>query len=317
MTGKRNLAAAALLAGVLAATPPARAQNENQGQGTAVITVLPKNDKAAAPNITTQDVHVKVDGKDATISTWNSLHGEQAPVELVLLIDGGARTSLGREWGDIQGFIKSLPPNVKIGLAYMQNGGARFSGPLTSDHARAQQELHLPTGVPGTSASPYFCLSTLAKEWPSQDPQARREVIMITDGVDYYHLQYDPDDPYVQAAINDSVRAHLVVYSIYWRSAGRVNRTWYENNAGQNLLLQVAQATGGNSYWQGLGNPESFSPYFDDFVRRLRNQYELGLSAPLHGKAHVESLKVKLNASDVKVTSPERVYLVPAGAGQQ
>src|ERR1700734_3475486 len=86
---------------------------------------------------------------------------------------------------------------------------------------------------PRYSSSPYFCLSDLAKNWPSADRSARREIIMITDGVDYYHLQYDPEDPYVQAAIDDSVRANLVVYSIYWRSTGPASRGWYENNAGQ------------------------------------------------------------------------------------
>jgi hypothetical protein len=195
----------------------------------------------------------------------------------------------------------------------MQNGRAVLSGPLTSDHARVLQELHLPIGASGQSASPYFCLSDLAKNWPSNDRNARREVIMITDGVDYYQLQYDPEDPYVQAAIQDSVRANLVVYSIYWRNVGRVDRSGYESNAGQNLLLAVTDATGGNSYWIGSGNPVSLQPYFDDFSRRLNNQYELGFTAPLHGKPAVASLKVKVTASDVKVTAPQKAWLAPAG----
>ncbi len=67
----------------------------------------------------------------------------------------------------------------------------------------------------------YFCLSDLAKRWPSQDPAARREVVMVTDGVDNYQRQFDPEDPYVQAAIADSLRAHLVVYALYWKNQGR------------------------------------------------------------------------------------------------
>jgi hypothetical protein len=117
----------------------------------------------------------------------------------------------------------------------------------------------------------------------------------------------------VRAAIQDAVRANLVVYSIYWRNAGRVDRSCYENSAGQNLLLEVADATGGNSYWIGTGNPVSLQPYFDDFGRRLNNQYELGFSAPLRGKAEVESLKVKVTAPDVKVTAPQKAWVAPAG----
>jgi hypothetical protein len=298
---------------VLAIAPSSFAQSENQGQGQAVVTVMPKKSDAPATNVSEQSIQVEVNGKHSQVANWQPFHGSQAGVEVVLLIDDGARFSLGREFDDIRQFIQSLPPNVKISLAYMQNGRAMFSGPLTANHATALEELHLPLGASGQSASPYFCLSDLAKRWPSNDRAARRDVIMITDGVDYYYLQNDADDPYVRAAIQDAVRANLVVYSIYWRNAGRVDRSLYENSAGQNHLLELADATGGNSYWIGTGNPVSLQPYFDDFGRRLNNQYELGFSAPLRGKAEVESLKVKVTAPDVKVTAPQKAWVAPAG----
>ncbi len=297
---------------MLAAAPWAAAQNENEGQGHAVVTALPKNDKQPAADIPQQALkEVSVNGKKASVSNWTPLRGPQAGVEFVLLIDGGARTSLGREMDDIAKFVQNLPPNVKVALAYMENGSARMAGPLTADHAQAAKELHLPMGIPGYSASPYFCLSALAKNWPSQDPNVRREVIMITDGVDYYHLHYDPDDPYVQAAMDDAARAGLVVYSIYWKSVGPADRSWYETNSGQNLLQEVTQSTGGNSYWIGFGNPVSLSPYFDDFSRRLNNQYELEFAAPFKGnKPELEQMKVKIDDSKVKVDAPQRVLVV-------
>lgn len=304
----------AVLAGLLAAAPLALAQSEGQGQGQAIVTVLPKNDKQPiAPDVPAQSISFEVNGKHGTAPNWEPLRGEQSGVELVLLIDDGARMSLGREMDEIATFVRSLPPNVKIAIAYMENGRAQMSGPFTADHAKALQGLHMPVGVPGVSASPYFCLSSLAKSWPSTDRNVRREVMMITDGVDSYERQYDPDDPYVNSAINDSVRAGLVVYSIYWTSNGRADRSWYENNAGQNLLLQLDQSTGGKSYWEGAGNPVTLAPYFDDLSRRLNNQYELSFSAPLKGKPQVETLKVKVNAPNVKVDAPERVYIAPAG----
>ncbi|MFY9746789.1 MAG: hypothetical protein WA891_06215 [Acidobacteriaceae bacterium] len=308
---------AVFAAALFAAAPFAFSQSENQGQGQAVVTVMPKKSDAPATNVAEQSIQVEVNGKHSQIANWLPFRGSQAGVELVLLIDDGARVSLGREFDDIQQFIKSLPPNVKISLAYMANGRAVLSGPLTANHATVLQELHLPVSAPGYNASPYFCLSDLAKNWPSHDPAARREVIMITDGVDYYELRYDPDDPYVQTAIQDAARAHLVVFSIYWRNVGRVDRSGYENAAGQNLLLEVTDATGGNSYWIGTGDPVSLQPYFEDFSRRLNNQYELGFSAPLRGKAEVESLKVKVTAPDVKVTAPQKAWVAPAGAPTQ
>ncbi|HTV15132.1 MAG TPA: hypothetical protein VME68_10475, partial [Acidobacteriaceae bacterium] len=144
-----------------------------------------------------------------------------------------------------------------------------------------------------------------------------REVLMITDGVDQYERVYDPDDPYVHSAMDDAARAGLVVYSIYWLSNGRADRSWYENNAGQNLLLQLDESTGGTSYWEGTGNPVTIAPYFADLSRRWNNQYELSFAAPLKGKATVANLKVKTTTPDVKVDAPQRVYLEPGGMAQQ
>lgn len=310
----------ALAAGSLSLAPafPAVAQNEGQGQGQAVVTVLPKNDKqATAADVPSQSLNLTVNGKRASLTSWQVQRGEQAPVEFVLLIDDGARVSLGREWDDITHFLQTLPPNVKATLAYMENGRAVLSGPLTSDHAKLQQELHLPNATPGYAASPYFCLSDLAKNWPSNDRRARREVLMITDGVDQYERVYDPDDPYVHSAIQDSARAGLVVYSIYWLSNGRADRSWYENNAGQNLMLQVDEATGGTSYWEGTGNPVTLQPYFADLARRWNNQYELNFTAPLTGKATVATMKVKTSTPNVRVDAPQQVYVAPAGEARQ
>lgn len=304
-------------AGLLTFTPLAFPQNEDQGQGTAVVTILPKNSHASAPNISEHAIHVQVNGKQSLVTNWQPLHGSASPVEVVVLIDDGARTSLGGEFSDIQRFVRSLPPGVKVAFAYMENGRAVLAGAFTANHASALQELHLPIAAPGQSASPYFCLSDLAKNWPSTDSSARREVIMITDGVDYYQPQYDPDDPYVQSAIRDSVHAHLIVSSIYWRNSGRFDRSRYANNEGQNLLLEVTDATGGDSYWIGMGNPVSLSPYFDDFSRRLNNQYELGFTSPLSGKPQEADLKVKINAPDVKVTAPQKTWIGPAQIAQK
>ncbi len=290
---------------------------QNLGQGQAVVTVLPKVEGQPVPSsVTQQDLAVKVDGKNARVTHWGPFAAPNNQIELVLLIDGTARNSLGRQMEDIAEFVNSLPPNVKAAIAYMANGQAVFVGPLTADHALVLKNLHLPGGVSGIEASPYFCLSDLAKRWPGQDPAARREVVMVTDGVDSYERRFDPEDPYVDAAIKDATRARLVVYSIYWKNQGRADQTEYAADAGQNLLGQVAQATGGKSFWQGMGNPVSFQPYFEELTRRLRNQYELGFVGPLNGKADVEEMRLKLHAPGTEIDAPQKVLMVPAGTAR-
>ena len=304
-----------VVAGALLIAAPAFAQGDvGTGQGRAVVTVLAKHSDGTPPSVSQQNVSLKVNGKPSIITNWRPLQGPNDSVELVILIDSSARLSLGIQLDDIAQFVNSLPPNVKTAIAYMENGRATFAVPLSATHAQILSALHLPIGTFGTSASPYFCLSDLAQHWPSGNRDARREVVMVTDGVDYYEMRFDPEDPYVQAAIQDSAKAGLVVYSIYWMNVGRVDRSFYQNNASQSLLGMVSDATGGKSYWQGMGNPVSFQPYFEDLVRRFANQYELEFTARLDGKPTLETMKLKVNAPAIEVAAPQQVFVYHPGA---
>lgn len=307
--GFRKFAISLTAAALLTALPLFAQVNESQGQGKALVTVLPKSNGTS--NLTAQDLSLKVDGKQADITGLTSYRNPGDRLEVVIMIDSGARTSISTQLSDISKFIQNLPPNAKVSIGYMENGVTQLTGPLTTDHQAALKGLHIPVGIVDEDASPYFCLSDLAKHWPSNGPGARREVVMITDGFDYYYPSMDLQDPYMEAAINDSVRAGITVYSIYWMNKGFADRTMYGNNVGQNLLLEVTQATGGNSYWEGLGNPVSFQPYFKDLMRRFQNQYEVGFAAPLPAKNRHHVVNMKLNAKGVsgKVVSPQQVYV--------
>ncbi len=307
--------AVSAVAGCMLAAVPAFASSENQlGQGQAVITVVPaKNSAPAAVN--PQDLSLKVNGKATSIMGLAPLQGPNSKVELVVLIDDSARSSLGNQMNDVANFIKTLPPNAAVTVGYMENGRAALTGPFTMDRNQAVKGLHIPMSVPQINASPYFSLDALARNWPSNNPDARREVVMITNGVDNYDPHYDPYDPYMQTAINDSVKAHMIVYSIYWQDAGRFGRGMFATNAGQNLLLMVTGATGGNSYWMGMGNPVSLIPYLDDIKQRLDNQYELSFMAPSNGRPELASLKLKVN-NGAKVDAPQQVVVTASsGAG--
>jgi hypothetical protein len=308
--------AIALTAGTVLATSPAFAQkNDQQGQGRAVVTILPEHANDSVGQVP-QGFKLKVNGKESSVLNFTPLQDANSPVELVLLIDGGARTSLGSQFSDLETFVKEMPPNTRMAIAYMENGRAVLGSQLSSNGADVLKGLHVSNGFPGSNASPYFCLSDLAKNWPSHDRTARREVLMITDGVDNYDRRYDPDDPYVATAINDSVRAGTIVYSIYWKDMGRANNSWYESNAGQNLLLTVTQATGGNSYWEGIGNPVTLQPFLQDLRRRLNHQYELSFSAPSNGKPEIATLKMDLKVPSAKVDAPQRVLITSTASAR-
>jgi hypothetical protein len=300
---------------VMMTAVPFFGQGEKQGHGQVVVTILPKKDGAALPEISPENMKLKVNGKETSITNLVAPK-DAGNIELVLLFDSSLRSSLGTQLKELEKFIRTLPPNTKLAVAYMEFGRAKFETPFTTDRDKSVRALHLPAGTPGSSGSPYFCISDLAKSWPQSEGPARREVLMVTDGVDNYNPRYDPEDPYVQAAIRDSVRAGIVLYSLYWHDQGRFSRTGYANNAGQNLMVQVTEATGGKNFWSGFGNPVSFEPFLDELTRRIQNQYELSFIAPFNGKPQVEQIRLKVNVPGTEVASPQQVFITRPGTAE-
>jgi hypothetical protein len=287
---------------------PGFAQNDKaSGQGRAVVTLFGKHSEMA-PEVSRQDLTVKVNGKDAGVTGWQPFKGANDGLELVILIDGGAR-NLGRQFDEIKHFIEGQGPHTRVAVGYMENGRARLAVPLSADHARVTAELHLPGG-PGSN--PYFSLSDLAENWPSQERGVRRVVVLLSDGIDPNNPRFDPEDPYVGAAVKDSVRAGLVVYTVYWQH-GAVSENSMAATGGLSLLSQVTEATGGFGYGMGMGNPVSFESFFEDLNRRLDNQYELDFRAPLDRKPGIETLKLKVEGLGLMVDAPGQVFVDRAG----
>jgi hypothetical protein len=300
------------IAATLALAAAAASSQSDSLSGRAILTVLPSHPEAQDAALNASQLEVKIDGKPATVGSLTQMTTEKSPLELILLIDGSVRTSLYGQADQIIGFTKEIPSNTQMTIGYMDNGRAALAGPLSSDPAAIDKGLHMTTGAPGSNASPYFCLADLAKHWPSQATGVRRVVVMITNGVDEY--DNSTDDPYVQSAINDSLRAGITVFSMYWRDQGSHGTSSLSN--GENHLLQVTEATGGNAYWQGDANPVSLQPYFEDLRRRLRNEYALDMTVTSKMKPGIHTLKVKASAPAAKVTAPQSVFL-NAGAAPQ
>jgi hypothetical protein len=280
----------------------------NLGQGQAIVTVLPSKNGNAPVNLPERNLRAEVNGKESSITGWTPLRGSNGDLEIVILIDSSARSSIGLQFEDINEFIRDLPVNVKVAVGYLNAGRAVLTGPLSSDHTAAEDGLRITSGVAGSNGSLYLCLSDIAKHWPSRDLQARREVILISDGLDNYFPGLDTQNPYLNASIRDSIRAGLVVYSIYMPNRGRAVNPRHRSFAGQSLLTKVTEATGGYSYWDGSDkNPVSFRPYLDDIAQRLQNQYRLRFQSHLTGKPEIQSMRLRVVDEKAEVIAPKRV----------
>ncbi len=255
-----------------------------------------------------QDVMVYEGSDRRQVTDWIPAQGDHAALELFILIDDSSSMILGTQLEDLRQFILGQPSSAKIGIAYMQNGTARIEQNLTSDHNLAAKALRLPLGIRGVNASPYFSLSDLVKHWPHSD--SRREVLMVSDGIDLYYGSGDLLDPYLAAAIEDSQRAGVLVSAIYNPDVGHYGHSYWRTYWGQIYLAQVAEETGGEAYYIGLNGPAvAFAPYLSDLASRLNHQYLLSFLAKPQKKAGLQRVKLTTEVPNVDLVSADKVYV--------
>jgi hypothetical protein len=260
------------------------------------------------PVIQKEDVMI-YQGRDRVKATdWIPLPGDHTELELFLLFDDAAGSSLGSQLKDLRRFINSQPATTRIGVGYMRNGTVDIVQNLTNDHNKAATSLRLPSGDPGVNASPYFSVSDLIKRWP--DSPVRREILMVSDGIDRYGIG-GASDPYVDQAVEQAQRAGIVIFSIYSPGADHFGHTFWRINWGQNYLSQLSDEMGGESFYLGSGPPGSLSPYLDDLGRRLVHQYLLTFLAKPARKAGMQGVKLRTEVSNAELVAADSVY-VPA-----
>jgi hypothetical protein len=298
------LVAATIFLGFALTAPIHGQAKEPTNQAHLVVTVKVKGSRPV-PVLDRNDIAVKVKNHPTNIVDWVPLTDSKAGLQLVFLIDESAHSSLSQQIPSLKKFIESLPTSAAVGIAYMGNGRAIMAGPMTTDHTQAANDLRLTTGMPGISGSPYFCLSDLAKHWPSNGTSVRRVVLMVTNGEDPYHESRSMQDPYVDNAIQDSQKAGLLVYSIYFSNHGFGNPNNVRAMVGQNYLLQVAAATGAEAYLVAFSNQVSFDPFLKQLRWALNHQYLLTVATSGSG---LQQVSVKSNVPDVKLVAPKAVY---------
>lgn len=257
------------------------------------------------PDVSRQDVTVYQGRSRAKVTDWVPFQGDRAGLELFILLDDSPNASRGTQSEDIRNFIMAQAATTKVGVAYMQIGSPKIVQALTSDHVSASNAVRPSLASLASSASPYFSLVDLMKNWPSGAD--RREILMISNGIDHMTsngndhewngsaAQYDP---YVDSAIEQAQHAGIIVFTI--------------STSGVAIYLsRIADETGGGSYYQESGAPVSIAPYLTDSVQRLSRQYLLTFLAKPDKKGGMQSVKIKTEVPHAKLVSANKVY-VPA-----
>ncbi len=301
-----------LVAGTLCIAAPNFAQNVKLSSPDLVqVTVTAAGRSGAAPPALERiDVSVHQDSQPRPVIDLVPANSPKASLDFVILVDDSLNTRLGTQFRDIKDFIHSLPEGSRIAVAYAANGTATMQQDFTTDRAAAEKAIRLPNGQFQGSSGIYFAVSDLIKKWP--EGAARREVLLISDGIDF---TYGVDDtvpglnPALEQAIEAAQRNNVTIYSLFASGAGIFARNQFLILNGQGCLGKLTLDTGGDSFFLGFQTPVAFRPFLQQLTGLLGRQYLLTFRATLPPKAGFHELKVSTEMSGVELMAPSRIYL--------
>ncbi|MGB7437608.1 MAG: hypothetical protein WBR26_11360 [Candidatus Acidiferrum sp.] len=292
-----------------------------------VITDASLQTDSELPRLRQEDVKVKQSKTSLQVTQLIPAQGDNAALQLMILIDDTLNTTVGGNLNDIKEFISAQPSSTVVGIGYMSNAQVNVVQNFTADHALAVKAVRLPRGALSAMNSPYLSLISLVKGWPQQN--VRREVLMLTDGIDRLHGEKPSPSllgpgfgpvyhsmPIVSvdatSASEISQRYNVIVYSLYAAGVGRAGRSSWDLELGLGGLSKIAEETGGECYSLGTSNLVSFKPYLDRFKKTLDNQYYLVFLAAPRKKAGLQRVNVQTELPNSEILAPDDVWVAAA-----
>ena len=289
---------------------PDKAQPQTSSPALVSVTVTVSVETKHAkdfPVIYPEDVRVFQGKERLKVTQWVPVEGDGAGLELMVIVDDACDTqSVGLQLKELRKFILAQPKETAIGVGYMRNSTVHILQNPTKDHARAAKSVRLPLGRTAAYSSPYLAITDLIKGWP--DIGNRRVIFMVSPGID--GMERGPTNPYLDHAVERAQRAKISVSSIY--CSGAVFNTGMLD-FGQSNLLEMADRTGGEVYFQGSHTPLSFTPYLQKFGDRLGHQYSLTFLAYAEEKDTTQHIRIETEVPGVELEGPARVRIPGVG----
>jgi hypothetical protein len=311
------LALASRFAGAQEKTAPSTAEVH------VVITDMAVRSNGEVPRLGPNDIKVKQGKTFLQVTQVIPAQGDNAALQLMILIDDTLDPVVGGNLNDVKEFIKAQPPSTVIAIGYMSNATVNLAQNFTADHDLAVKAVRLPRGALSAMDSPYLSLISAVRSWPQQ--KIRREVLMLSDGIDrlrgikpepsrlgpnygpVYHTmpQISVD---ATSASEISQRYNVIVHALYAVGVGRAGRSSWDLELGLGGLSKIADETGGECYSLGTSNLVSFKPYLERFERTLDNQYYLVFLATPKKKAGLQRVNISTEASNSEIAAPDNVW---------
>jgi hypothetical protein len=304
-----------------------------------VITDQAFSDNAEVPVLRPDAVQVKQGRNLLKVDQLIPAKGDNAALQLFILIDDTCDPVIGNNLNDLRDFINAQPATTAIGVGYMSNATIQIVQNFSSDHAAAAMAIRLPRGNLSSMDSPYLSLISLIKGWPEQ--KVRREVLMVSDGIDRLRSERMSNremapttptngraplssrssptvstgmttmSPDVDSASRAAQRYGVIVHSIYATGAGRLGRNAWEAQLGQSGVAKISDETGGEYFALGIQNAVSFKPYLERLQRIFDNQWYLVFQAVPRNREGLQRVNLSTQVANADIAAADNVW-VPA-----
>lgn len=311
-----KISLAALLA-ALALTATVTAQTENQTSKkkpqqprvrtvTVPISIFTKDElkgEQTGEILEAGEIIVRENNEQQTVLSIRSV--SSTPLHLAVLLQDNLASDVNLQLEDLRKFIRKLPPDSRVMVAYLRAGTSQVVQKFTPDLERAAKSLRAVIGSDSLAPnSPYEGVEDLLKRFDAV-PTGRRAILMISDGL-------DRDNPSVSQsvqldeAILKAQRRGVAVYGFYFAASGASPGSSVILRS-QGNLQKIADETGGRAYFQGTLSPISFDAFFKDLNLALLRQFALTYLST-HPKKGYYKLQITSTMPEVRIEHPKGYY---------
>jgi len=226
---------------------------------------------------------------------------------IAIIVDDTLPTEAGNLIEDVRKFVRQLPSNTDVMVAYASDGTVKVTQPFTSDLHKAAEGIRITTGNGYPLSSIYDSVEEFIKGWSSA--AGAPEVIVVSDGIDRRtgRGMFLPDlDPVIHAAQKKGV----LVYTFFTGLSGHMSRNFFRVANGQGALSQLADSTGADSFPEAAMAPVNFTPYLEHLSRDLANQYSVTVRVPVgNNKDGFVPLHVTTELPNTEMSAQNAVYV--------
>src|SRR5271165_3789325 len=111
-----------------------------------VITDEAVHEDNEAPSLQPGDVKVKQGKTFLNVTQLIAARGDNAALQLFILIDDTLDSRIGNNLNDIRDLINAQPASTVVAIGYMSNATVNVDQNFTADHTQAVNALRLPLG---------------------------------------------------------------------------------------------------------------------------------------------------------------------------